>query len=32
MATECAKRIDERLGKEELRKFVKLHFANYQKI
>ena len=32
LATECAKRIAERLGKEELRKFVKLHFANYQRI
>ncbi len=32
LATECAKRIAERLGKEELRKFVKLHFANYAKL
>jgi ribonuclease HIII len=32
LATECAKRIAERLGKEELRKFVKVHFANYLKL
>lgn len=32
LATACAQRIAERLGKAELRKFVKLHFANYQKI
>lgn len=32
LATECAKRIAARLGKAELRKFVKLHFANYQRI
>ena len=32
LATECAKRIAERLGKEELHRFVKVHFANYQKV
>ena len=32
LATECAKRIAAKLGKEELRKFVKIHFANYQKV
>lgn len=32
LATECAKRIAERLGKEELHKFVKVHFANYLKL
>ena len=32
LATECAKRIAERLGKDALRKFVKMHFANYAKL
>lgn len=32
LATDCAKRIAERLGKEELNKFVKCHFANYSRI
>ncbi len=31
-ATACAKRLAERLGKEALRNFVKLHFANYKKL
>lgn len=32
LATECAKKLAERLGKEALRNFVKLHFSNYQKV
>ena len=32
LATEAARRIASRIGKAELRNFVKLHFANYQRI
>lgn len=31
-ATACAQRIAERLGKDALKNFVKLHFANYSKL
>ncbi len=31
-ATECARRLARKLGKDALRDFVKLHFANYKKI
>ena len=31
-APECARRLARKLGKEALRSFVKLHFANYQRL